>query len=261
MKWRYFTIIIGAVFGFSGCGQDFGLMPPKDGEDVFLSVKIQNGFQISSIAAAYRSNKCKVSRRDASFKLYEAGGFQSVEVQALRLGRGDMYEARISKEGGGHCDWRLSNIIFRITHRTLSDFGEDAVEGGGGGVVIVFDDNKAGISGAQIVVEGDLSVAVDYYPWVSEHFIGHYVKYVSLFGVRGSHIMYTAVQARKIHFEPRVHSNYVMRSAGPKEKKEGNYTVYTYPDSSVFADGGFHPSFRKLESIRHSAEGSTRSEN
>lgn len=261
MEWKYFTVIIGSIFGFAGCGQDYSLMPPKDGAEVTLSIKAQDALKVSSITVAYRSKECRISRRDASFNLYELDGFQSMDVQPVRVGRSDVYEAKIPKDGGGRCRWQLSNIIFGVAHRTLSDFGEDAVQGGGGGVVIVFDDNKAGISGAQIVVEGDLNAAVDYYPWVSEHFIGHYVKYVSLFGVRGSHIMYTAVQARKIHFEPRVHSNYVMRSAGPKEKKEGNYTVYTYPDSSVFADGGFHPSFRKLESIRHSAESTTRSEN
>jgi hypothetical protein len=43
-------------------------------------------------------------------------------------------------------------------------------------------------------------------------------------------------------------------SAGPKIKKEGNYTSIIYPDGSFEADGRYGPNFRKLQAIRLAAE-------
>jgi hypothetical protein len=66
--------------------------------------------------------------------------------------------------------------------------------------------------------------------------------------------MYQALQARQVYFEPILHSDFVVYSAGPKIKKEGNHTVITYPDGSVEPDGRWGPNFRKLQAIRQAAE-------
>jgi hypothetical protein len=47
-----------------------------------------------------------------------------------------------------------------------------------------------------------------------------------------------------------LHADYVVYSEGPKIKREGNYTRFTYPDGSVEADGKSKPSFKKLQAIR-----------
>ncbi|MNJ57466.1 hypothetical protein D3C77_530550 [compost metagenome] len=62
--------------------------------------------------------------------------------------------------------------------------------------------------------------------------------------------MYQALQARQVYFEPILHSDLVVYSAGPKVKKKGNHTAFTYPDGSVVADGKSKPNFLKLQSLR-----------
>ena len=58
-----------------------------------------------------------------------------------------------------------------------------------------------------------------------------------------------------MYFEPILHSDFLVTSVEPKEKKKGNYTRFTYPDGSVVSDGRAEPNFRKLEAIRLAAEG------
>jgi hypothetical protein len=100
-----------------------------------------------------------------------------------------------------------------------------------------------------INVSGDLLILKDYYPRVSEHFLGKHEKKARLLGNGEIFSYYRATNARKVAFEPQVHADYVLYSVEPKVQGDGNYTRYTYPDGSVVADGR-DPSFKKLEAIR-----------
>ncbi|MNQ56279.1 hypothetical protein D3C85_703960 [compost metagenome] len=133
-------------------------------------------------------------------------------------------------------------------------YGENVTYGAGGGVVVVFDHNNSPRGGADIMVDGDLTIRKDYYPWVDEEFLGPYKKTVNLTSEGHIYLKYQALQARKVHFEPILHPDFVVYSAGPKIKKEGSHTVITYPDGSVEPDGRWGPNFRKLQSIRLAVE-------
>jgi hypothetical protein len=105
-----------------------------------------------------------------------------------------------------------------------------------------------------IEVEGNLMIKKDYYPWIDEEFLGPYKKTVSLTGEGDIYLSYQALQTRQVYFEPVLHSGFAVYSAGPKIKKEGNHTAFTYPDGSTSADGRSKPDFRKLQAIRLAAE-------
>ncbi|WP_248133394.1 hypothetical protein [Pseudomonas sp. B329] len=98
-------------------------------------------------------------------------------------------------------------------------------------------------------VSGDVLIRKDYYPRVSEHFLGGYEKLAWLLGEGEIYSYYRAPNARNVVFEPQLHADYVLYSVGPKVKRKGNYTRYTYPDGTVTADGR-DPSFRRLQAIR-----------
>ncbi|WP_248133015.1 hypothetical protein [Pseudomonas sp. B329] len=98
-------------------------------------------------------------------------------------------------------------------------------------------------------VSGDVLIRKDYYPRVSEHFLGGHEKLARLLGGGETYSYYRAPNARKVAFEPQLHADYVLYSVGPKVKMDGNYTRYTYPDGSVTADGS-DPSFKRLQAIR-----------
>lgn len=99
-------------------------------------------------------------------------------------------------------------------------------------------------------VEGDLTISKDYYPWVDRQFRGTYETQVRLAGEGDIFLSYKAKSARKVVFEPELHTKYLVRSVWPQEQKPGSYIQFTYPDGSVVADGKSKPDFRKLQAIR-----------
>ena len=157
-------------------------------------------------------------------------------------------------DGGGACQWRLSNVTFGVAYTDPTSFGETVSYGGGGGVVVIFDHNNSPRGGADFKVKGDLTIKKDYYPWVSEAFLGGYKKHVSLAGEGNLYLKYQALQARQVFFEPVLHSNYLVTSEGTKVHKVGSFIKFTYPDGTVVADGSHSPDLRKLQTIRLAAE-------
>ncbi|MGF6199581.1 hypothetical protein [Pseudomonas laurylsulfatiphila] len=242
--------LLSLLFSLSGCAKDYSLAPPANSEQITVTVKVPKELVAETMQVMYRSTLCTFTDRNASGEPYQRDGYQSLDIQPLRRGQSDLYEAKLAVNGGGACQWLLSNVIFGVAYANPTHFGENVTYGAGGGVVVVFDDNNSPRGKTGIEIEGDLILKKEYYPWVSESFIGGYRKRVSLAGEGDIYLSYQALTARKVHFEPVFHSDFVLYSAGPKVKKKGNYTSFTYPDGNVVADGKWHPDFLRLQTIR-----------
>ncbi|WP_339560473.1 hypothetical protein [Pseudomonas sp. EA_65y_Pfl1_P113] len=237
-------------FGLSGCRQDYSLSPPADSEKITVTVKLPKELKTETMWVMYRSATCKRIGSGASGQRTERDGYHSVYKQLERQGQSDLYQVELPKDGGGACRWHLANVTFGVVYADPSRYGESVIDGGGGGVVVIFDYNNSPHGGADIKVDGNLTIKEDYYPWVKEAFLGGYRKRISLAGKGGYYLMYQALQARHVYFEPILHSDFIVYSEQPKEKKEGNHTTFTYPDGSVVADGQSKPDFWKLQSLR-----------
>ncbi|VVQ17389.1 hypothetical protein PS938_04412 [Pseudomonas fluorescens] len=239
----------------SGCAKDFSLAPPPDSEQMTITVKVPKALEAETMRVMYRSATCKRITHGASGQRIELEGYHDINnVQLQRQGQSDLYVVKLPMDGGGACQWHLSNVTFGVAYADPARFGENVIAGGGGGVVVIFDNNDSPRGGADFEVDGDLTIKKDYYPWVDEEFLGPYKKTISLAGDGNIYLMYQALQARHVYFEPVLHSDFLVRSVGPKEKKKGNYTAFTYPDGSVLADGQSKPNFRKLQAIRLNTE-------
>ncbi|NWA03807.1 hypothetical protein [Pseudomonas gingeri] len=255
MPKRMSAVLLGLFVSLSGCAKDYSLAPPPDSEQITVTVKVPKELEAETMNVMYRSSICKRITRGASGQRIELDGYRNVDMQPQRQGQSDLYEAKLPIDGGGKCQWRLSNVIFGVVYSNPTYFGENVTYGAGGGVVVMFDRNNSPRGGSGIKVDGDLTIKKDYYPWISEDFLGPYRKTVSLAGEGSIYVKYRALQARQVYFEPVLHSDFVLYSAGPKVKKKGNYTTFTYPDGSVFADGRWHPNFLRLQAIRLAAQG------
>ncbi|MEE4081050.1 hypothetical protein [Pseudomonas viridiflava] len=242
------------LISLSGCAKDYGLAPPVDSEKITVTIKVPEDLKPKSMRVMYRSPVCTFTGHTGNWVAYKREGYQKLDLEPVRLGDSDLYEAKLPVDGGGACRWRLSNVTFGVVHKNPLQFGEDVIPGAGGGVVVVFDHNKPSRSGRSVEVAGDLSISKDYYPWVKESFFEGHFKRVSLIGAGDIYIGYRALQAKKVYFEPVFHSGFVLYSVEPKTKKDGDYTVFTFPDGSVVADGRPNSKFLKLEAIRKAAE-------
>ncbi|MCY1402460.1 hypothetical protein D3C76_395760 [compost metagenome] len=221
-----------------------------------MTVKVPPELEAETVQVIYRSTLCTVTGYSAmDGKSYTRDSYQGTSIQLIRQGQSDIHEARFAVDGGGSCQWRLSNVTFGVAYSDPTRFGENVTYGAGGGVVVIFDHDNSWRGGADFEVDGDVVIRKDYYPWVKENFLGGYSKRVSLAGEGDIYLMYRALQAREVYFEPVLHSDFVVYSAGPKVKKDGNYPTYRYPDGSVLTEARSEPNFRKLQAMRLSAEG------
>lgn len=242
------------LLSLGGCAQNrtHELAPPPGGAQVHFSIKVPPDLAANPMRVMYRSAKCPATRSGADWTTYEEDGRHAFEVQPQRQGSSDLYVADLALDGGGACQWRLSNVTFGVRYANTARFGADVKPGGGGGVIVIFDDNlpqRRSMYSPQ-KIGGDLMIQQDFYPWVSESFLGGHERLARLFSGKDLFMAYEAKHARQVTFEPILHSDYVVYSEGPKVKREGNYTRFTYPDGSVVADGDSKPDFRKLEAIR-----------
>ena len=247
--------IFSLCVSLSGCAKDQRLAPPLDSEQMTITVKVPQELETETLEVMYRSAVCKHITHGASGERIELEGYHGIDVQLQRLGASDLYQARLPIDGGGECQWHLSNVMFGVVYGNPTRFGENVTYGAGGGVVVMFDHNRPSLSsGLPIKVDGDLTIRKDYYPWVKESFLGGYSKRVSLAGEGDIYVMYQALQARQVYFEPVLHSGFLVQSEGTKVHKIGSFIKFSYPDGTTVADGRSQPDFRKLQAIRQAAE-------
>jgi len=242
-------------FSLVGCAIDRSLFPVMDGEQITVTVKVPEELVAREMQVMYRSKLCSFTDHSASGVPYQRDGYQRTDIQPVRQGQTDLYEAKLAVDGGGACQWRLSNVTFGVRYKTPTLFGEGVVYGTGGGVVVIFDSNDSGRGGADREVEGDLILKEDFYPWVHEKYIGGYEKSISLKGEGYIYTTHQAKRARYVYYEPIVHSEFVARSVGLKKQRIGARIIFHYPDGSSSPEIQTEPSYRKLQAIRLAAEG------
>ncbi|MEQ7919141.1 hypothetical protein ABQX22_08080 [Xanthomonas sp. WHRI 1810A] len=255
MKRVFIAVSLTSLFSLAGCAKDRSFSPPPDTEYITVTVKVPDELTAENMKMLYRSSICKFITYDSRGQKVELDGYKKIDMQPLHRGQSDLYEAKPPVDGGGACRWRLSNVTFGVVYKDPARYGEIVVSGGGGGIVVIFDNHDSPRGGADIEVDGDLTIKKDYYPWLSESFLNGHRKFISLAGERGIYLMYKAKQARSVYFEPVLHSDFMLRSTGPKVKKDGNYRSFQYPDGSVYTDNRWHPNFLRLQTIRLKAEG------
>ncbi|WP_236232755.1 hypothetical protein [Pseudomonas tohonis] len=217
----------------TGCAQlmNQDLSPPPGGETVSVSVKVPKDLVANAMRVMYRSEKCPITRSDGSGGRYEIDGAKAIEVEPQRQGMTDIYEAKLAKDGGGFCEWKLSNVTFGIHFGNTEQFGEKVEFSGGGEVVVIFDNNlpqQQSMYGARDV-DGDVLISEDYFPWLSKIFLNGERSVIELYGSQ-SFLTFKSLSARKVVFQPRYHADLLVRTIGVKAV--GGAPEVVYPDGS-----------------------------
>ncbi|GAC1035228.1 hypothetical protein thsps21_60600 [Pseudomonas sp. No.21] len=217
----------------TGCAQlmNQDLSPPSVGETVSVSVKVPKDLVANTMRVMYRSEKCPITRSDGSGGRYKIDGAKAIEVEPQRQGMTDIYEAKLAKDGGGFCEWKLSNVTFGIHFGNTEQFGEKVDFSGGGEVVVIFDNNlpqQQSMYGARDV-DGDVLISEDYFPWLSKIFLNGERSVIELYGSQ-SFLTFKSLSARKVVFQPRYHADLLVRTIGVKAA--GGAPEVVYPDGS-----------------------------
>lgn len=239
-----------------GCAKDYSMSPLPDSEKVTITINAPQELAPDVLRVMYRSAKCQRVTHDAHGQPQMLDGNNSYEGRFERSGETGMYHTELFVNGGGACEWRLSNVVFSVVYRTPEKFGESVVSGAGAEVIVVFDHNSPQliVSAPMAVTGSELNVVKDFYPWIKESFIRGYIKRVGLSGGDGGNYTYYARQARNVYFEPILHSDFVVSSVAPKKHVVGDFIKFQYPDGAVESDGRSEPNFEKMQKIRLTAE-------
>lgn len=254
MRTRFFIGVMFVVFTTAGCARNTGFDFPENGDRVMVKVKLQEDLKLRPMKAIYRSSICTDTGYNSNLEPYDYDGYNNIVKSADQVDEGGVHFATFEVDGGGECQWRLSNLTFGVQYKTPERFGSGFLVVGAGGVIVAFDDNAPPLSMRSKIVEGDLEIEQDYYLWVRDRIDRKPRMTVGLFKDEGLSLSYKAKDARVIYFEPSLHSNYVAYSSMREGKSKGYTTLISYPDGSVVEARNGPPDFKKMECIRLPSE-------
>src|SRR5690606_18237874 len=132
MKQVLIAVLLTSVFSISGCARDYSLAPPTESEYVTVTIKVPDELVAETMNVMYRSPICRRISYGASGQRFELDGFHNVDMQPQRQGQSDLYQAKLPIDGGGGCQWRLSNVTFGVAYSNPSRFGSSTTYGTGG---------------------------------------------------------------------------------------------------------------------------------
>jgi hypothetical protein len=243
----------------SGCVKDYKVLtPPPDSEKVKIVIKVPAELEPKALLAKYESDRCRmfVDFPGVGTVPFPGSNFQNSKF--TRRGETDLYEAEVFVDGGGECEWQLDSIEIGVVYRIPNRFAKKVTAYYGGTVVVKFDGEQAPFNTVDQFVEGpDLKIVKDYYPWVREAYeLSYYDKSVNLAREYESCRTYRARDARKIYYEPVLHSDLVVTSTSPKKRVADEIvtTTFRYPDGTEESNRELEPNFKKMQEIRLKTE-------
>ncbi|MBD2781936.1 hypothetical protein [Xenorhabdus szentirmaii] len=237
-----------AVFFIQGCTSE-SFSPPINGENIHFTATIPDELEALPISAMYRSNICRKERRTANMKPYSVPGFHYA-TYPLSIGQSNQVEASVPKEGGGKCDWKLSNITFEVKLKDTSTIAPIIDDNFGFETTFVIDDNAPQVfDGGYIKKTGNLNEEIILFPLLRERFFGDHSKSFYLVG-KYDVMTYKLNNGRKIHLNILYEKKFLTYWQGGKNKDRE--TSLTYPDGTIIYNGDVSPDFDKLMRILES---------
>ncbi|TXE26750.1 hypothetical protein FOT62_23065 [Serratia marcescens] len=235
----------------TGCAEtiDRTLTPPSDTHWVNVDVKNPSPWtRPFPLEVLYISNTCKrhfLSMRDGT--RYEKVGYNPMKIPLQQQGNSNIWRARVAMNGGGSCDWKLSEFKMRIAYTDATHLGKDLVPGTGVGAKFAFDD-LASQNGQFDTVSNNVNLSPKYYPLITNDKEINFKDTLSLFGRRD--FLQKKINSQggsvSILYTPVLDESKVVRMVSPKENKVGEYYRIIYPDGTVVSDGSIHPDVSRL---------------
>lgn len=122
---------------------DRSLSPPANAG--WINIKIKNPslytkpFPLEVLYVSTTCNRELMSMRDGQH--YEKVGFNQIKIPLQEKNSSGVWIAKIAKDGGGKCNWKLSEFNFGIEYIDVTHLGNGLVPGTAVGATIAFNDN------------------------------------------------------------------------------------------------------------------------
>ncbi len=213
---------------------------------VSVIAKMPAGSKILPLEIMYRSTTCLKSRKDSNGGIVKEPGYYFVKKEFNSVSDDNIFNLKIPRDGGGQCNWELSNITLGFYLKELPSGKDEKSENIPIKEIIVFDDNSPQrLSGTYEIINGDVTLKENYFPLITKRRNSNTLLEYSI--VRSSpDVIYKSISAKKVIFEPRIHFSKVLRATEPTGQKVGVYMSVLYPDGTI-ENGPYFPNYKKLQ--------------
>ncbi|WP_421533342.1 hypothetical protein [Morganella morganii] len=241
------TVLLPAVI-LTGCAYSTTLSPPTDSRNIHFSATVPADLESLPLSAMYRSEKCTRNRTSGSGKSYEVPRFNSAKYPLSITATGDV-TADIPVNGGGYCDWQLSNIKFEVRMKNPQVIDPEITKNHSFETVFIIDNHAPqAFNGGYIPHQGNFNESLILFPFISEYFLNGHKKTIEVIGESDT-LTYRLSGANNVHLTVNYESDMFSYWTGVKEKKEGNKTVITYPNGEEERKSKSYPDYKKLLKI------------
>ena len=233
----------------SGCALSENLSPPPNGQTVNVAVVKPADVDILPMDVIYRSEKCRDKIFTSSGAISSRAGYHLLTVPFNPEKGNNVVSNNIALDGGGQCEWKLSNIRFQFKFSDMTKFGTDIKKNIPNDIVFVFDKNAPPRGdGHYEDVYNSVVIEKTYYPVVTNERLIQRMKVLSIEGK--DMLTFRVHNADNIIFKPDVLFDKVVSVLGPK--KFGEDSITTYPDGTqtTNAKGPDPINFEKLKSMK-----------
>ncbi|EKT0591721.1 hypothetical protein [Morganella morganii] len=238
------TVLLPAVI-LTGCAYSTTLSPPTDSRNIHFSATVPADLESLPLSAMYRSEKCTRNRTSGSGKSYEVPGFNSAKYPLSITATGDV-SADIPVNGGGYCDWKLSNIVFEVKLRDPAKIEPLISKNHGEEATFVFDNHApATFDGGYEKQTGDVNEELILFPLITESFIGGHEKSFWLIG-KYETLTYKVKNVKNINLTIDYKSDMKTHRIGIKKKEENAMATFIYPDGEQEKTRELFPEYKKL---------------
>lgn len=221
------------------------LSPPADSEWVTVGIKLPKEIEALPLNVLYRSEICQRSRYDSSGKKYYIPGFNPNKVTLVQQGNSDIYQTKIALNGGGTCQWQLSEVWLEISYKDIfnkyRDFDPIFYR-----LILTFKENnfRPQQSLRNIIKNGIINF--HYYPVITNNEILN-KKSIYLFNNWGRAQYILVSNEKNILFTPIFHNKNITKVDITKERDKKNIIYYT--DGTIEKTFSGDPNYNKLKSL------------
>jgi hypothetical protein len=202
------------------------------------------------ISAMYRSEICRKERRTASMKSYSVPGFHRASYP-LSISQSNQVEVSVPKEGGGKCDWKLSNVTFEVKLKDTSTIAPLIDNNFGFKTTFVIDSNAPQeFDGGYLKINGDLHEKIILFPLLTKSFLSRNESSFYLIG-KYDPLTYKTGTAKNINLNYIYINQMLSIWTG---RKNNNRPFMTYPNGNIVY-GEVRPEYETLMRILESKNG------
>ncbi|MEZ2862549.1 hypothetical protein [Proteus terrae] len=221
-------------------------LPPANTEWVTVGIKLPAGIEALPLNVLYRSEICQRARYNSAGEKYYISGFNSETIVLKQQGSSDIYQTKIALNGGGSCQWQLSEAWMSIRYKKILNTDSDFEAIPSNRLILIFNNHKYNQGEIIRNLIKNEKIELNYYPVFINNKISNEKKITLFDNWYGSQHISTNNE-KNILFTPIYHKDNITKIDIPKER--GTDIIIYYSDGTIEKKSSWPPNYNKLKTL------------